>query len=303
MIPNGTVIPARGHYLAASKGYSLGSETTTFADVVYPIDASDNSGVALFNTAYPENFTLAARFDAVGFTTSPDLYREGTGLPLLGANAGNYTFLRNLNFQYPLDTGNNSTDFTFVATDAGFYGSLQAILGAPGPENLRSPIQYNDQLPVTVIDPAVAASVAPNRVRDTTAVGPNAAFGTLTLRRKITNNTSSKVTRLRLRVIDITTLNSLGYVLGGSQSDMRVLSSNDINVTITGGQVVLVRGTTLEASANQPNGGGLNSTLNAPVISLSQPLLPGQSINVQLVLGVQQSGSFRFFFNAEALVQ
>jgi hypothetical protein len=301
VIPNGTVIPARGHYLAAGKEYSLGSETTTSADVTYPTETPDNSGLALFNTAYPQNFTLAARFDAVGFTTSPDLYREGTGLPVMGANGGNYALLRKLNFGYPLDTGNNSADFIFVATNAGLYGSLQAILGAPGPENLRSPIQRNAQLPVTVIDPAVAASVAPNRVRDTTAVGPNAALGTLTLRRKITNNTGSNVTKLRFRVVDITTLNSPGYVPGGSQADVRVLSSNDVNVTITGGQMVLVRGTTIESPPNQPNGGGLNSTLNTTVISLSQPLLPGQSVNVQLALGVQQSGSFRILFNLEAL--
>jgi len=303
VIPNRTVIPARGHYLAAAYGYSLGSDILTSADLVYPVDAPDNSGLALFNTAYPASFTLANRLDAVGFTNSADLYREGTGLSLLGANAGDYAFFRKLNGGYPADTGNNSADFSFVAVDAGLYGGLQAILGAPSPENLRSPIQRNAQLPVTVIDPAVGPGVAPNRVRDTTAIGPNAAFGTLTLRRKITNNTGSNVTKLRFRITDITTLNSPGYVPGGSQADMRVLNSNDVNVTITGGQTILVRGTTLESPPSQPNGGGLNSALTTGVISLSQPLLPGQSINVQLALGVQQGGSFRFFFNLEALLQ
>jgi hypothetical protein len=72
-------------------------------------------------------------------------------------------------------------------------------------------------------------------------------------------------------------------------------------VTVTGGQSVLVRGTTVEAPPNQSSGGGLNSSLNVGVISLSQPLAPGQTINVQFVLGVQQSGSFRFFINVEAL--
>jgi hypothetical protein len=143
--------------------------------------------------------------------------------------------------------------------------------------------------------------VAPNRVRDTAAVGPNAAFGTLTVRRKITNNTGANITKLRFRISDITTLNTPGYVPGGAQSDMRVLSSGDVMLTITGGQSVLVRGTTVEAPPNQPSGGGLNSSFNVGVISLSQPLAPGQSVNVQFVLGVQQTGSFRFFFNVEAL--
>jgi hypothetical protein len=203
----------------------------------------------------------------------------------------------------PQDTGDNVADFVFVATNGGNYGGVLAILGAPGPENLFSPLQRNSTLPAVVIDPAVSATVAPNRVRDTAAVGPNAAFGTLTIRRKITNNTGANVTKLRFRIIDITTLNTPGYVAGGGQSDMRVLSSNDVTVSLSSGQNVLVRGTTLETPPSQSSGGGLNTTVNAGVITLSQPLTPGQSINVQFVLGVQQSGSFRFFFNVEALTQ
>jgi len=156
-------------------------------------------------------------------------------------------------------------------------------------------------LPVTVIDPAVSSSVAPNRVRDTTAIGPNAAAGTLSIRRTITNNTGANVTRLRFRITDITTLNTPGYVPGGSQSDMRVLSCTDFTATITGGQQVLVRGTTLETPPAQALGGGLHSTLSAGVVSLSQPLAPGQSVSVQFLLGVQQPGTFRFFFNIEVL--
>jgi hypothetical protein len=299
VLPSGTVIPARSHYLATGQGYSLAGYAT--GDLSYSLDIPENTGLALFNTAYPANFTTANRFDAVGFTTSNSLYREGAGLPSLGANVGEYSFLRKLNTGVSQDTGDNVADFYFVATNGGVYGSFVAILGSPGPENRFSPIQRNATLPVTVLDPAVAAGVAPNRVRDTAAVGPNAALGTLTMRRAVTNNTGTNITKLRFRVIDITTLNTPGYVAGGSQSDMRVLSSSDSMVTVTGGQSVLVRGTTVETPPNQPNGGGLNSSLNVGVISLSQPLAPNQSINVQFVLGVQQSGSFRFFINVEAL--
>jgi hypothetical protein len=48
-------------------------------------------------------------------------------------------------------------------------------------------------------------------------------------------------------------------------------------------------------------GGALNSSYNAGTISLSTPLAPGQSINLQFLLGVQKTGSFKFFFNIEAL--
>lgn len=299
VLPSGTIIPARSHYLAISAGYSLVGYAS--GDLSYALDIPENSGLALFNTAYPANFTTANRFDAVGFTSSNSLYREGAGLALLGASVGEYSFLRRLNSGVSQDSGDNAADFYFVATNGGVYGSLVAILGPPGPENRFSPIQRNATLPITVLDPAVAASVAPNRVRDTTAVGPNAAVGTLTMRRTVTNNTGTNITKLRFRIIDITTLNTPGYVAGGSQSDMRVLNSSDAMVTVTGGQSVLVRGTTVETPPNQANGGGLNSTLSVGVISLSQPLAPGQSVKVQIVLGVQQSGSFRFFFNVEAL--
>jgi hypothetical protein len=37
------------------------------------------------------------------------------------------------------------------------------------------------------------------------------------------------------------------------------------------------------------------------VINLGSPLAPGASINLQFLLGVQSTGSFKFFFNIEAL--
>ena len=54
-IPNGTIIPARGHYLCTnSVGYSLGSYpagngTTATGDATYLTDIPDNAGIALFN--------------------------------------------------------------------------------------------------------------------------------------------------------------------------------------------------------------------------------------------------------------
>jgi RHS repeat-associated protein len=298
VIPANTVIPARGHYLAIGSGYSLIGYAA--GDLQYFPDTPDNLGLALFNTASATNFTVSNRLDAVGFTTTANgLYREGNGLAPLMTTNGQYSFVRKMTSGFPQDTGNNAADFSFVATDGGNYGVV-AILGAPGPEGLSSPLQLNAQLPATVIDPAVGVTVAPNRVRDTTAIGPNAAAGTLTIRRTITNNTSGAVTRLRVRIVDITTLNTPGYVPGGTQSDARALSSNDTTVALSNGTQVLVRGTTVEAPPQQQNGGGLNSSLGVFAYSLSQPLAPGASTNIQFVLGVQQSGTFRFFVNIEA---
>jgi hypothetical protein len=239
VIPNGTAIPARAHYLAVGSGYSLAGYAA--GDLTYIPDTPDNLGLTLFNTASPINFTISNRLDAVGYTTTASgLYREGIGLSPLMSTNGQYSFVRKLNSGFPQDTGDNAADFAFVAVDGGNYGVI-AILGAPGPEGLSSPLQRNAQLPMTVLDPAVSANVAPNRVRDTAAIGPNAAAGTLTLRRTIFNNTGAAVTRLRVRVVDITTLNTPGYVPGGSQADMRALSSSDTTVTLSNGTQVLVR--------------------------------------------------------------
>src|SRR5262245_20665133 len=54
-IPNGTVIPNRGHYLCVnSVGYSLasypaGNGTTATGDATYTTDIPDNAGIAIFN--------------------------------------------------------------------------------------------------------------------------------------------------------------------------------------------------------------------------------------------------------------
>jgi hypothetical protein len=59
--------------------------------------------------------------------------------------------------------------------------------------------------------------------------------------------------------------------------------------------------TTLEQPPNQALGGALNSTVGVGTVTVGTPLAPGASINVQFVLGVQQSGAFKFFVNVEAL--
>lgn len=61
-----------------------------------------------------------------------------------------------------------------------------------------------------------------------------------------------------------------------------------------------VQGTTLEQPPTQTDG-GFNSSLAAGTVTPAAPLQPGQSVNVQFLLGVQQTGSFRFLINIEAV--
>lgn len=305
IIPNGTTIPARGHFLAGNaSGYNLFSYAA--ADTFYSGDIPDAGGVAIFSTALTASLDLAHRLDAAGFVGEADpLYREGVGLISPGANNGNYSFVRKLTSGAAQDTNDNAADFQFVSTDGGIYGAVQSTLGAPGPESTSSPIQRNAQIKTALIDPPAGVPNPPNRVRDSTpnSCGPsNCTLGTLTIRRRFTNNTTLSITRLRFRIVDLTTK---GAVVPGL-ADLRALDSPGGVVTVTGGGTVVVSGLTVEQGSPtvtiaQPNGGGLNTSLGVRVITVAQPLAPGANVNVEFRLGVQLGGSFRFFVNLEAL--
>ena len=300
VVPNGTVIPARGHYLLVGSGYSLGSYATGNLTLTANIEADSN--VALFNTATLANISSVTRLDAVGFDGNTgnncDLLREGANLPAATGSISQYSFVRKQTTGVPLDTNDSTADFQVVSTTpATAVGSTaQPTLGAPGTENLASPIQRNATIKSALVDVGAASTAPPNRVRDATATGANATFGTLVIRRKFTNSTGAAVTRLRFRIVDITT----APVPAGT-ADLRALTSSDVTVNLAGGGTALVRGLTLEQPPTQPNGGGLNSTLSTGVVTVGTPIANGASINVEFRLGVQQNGGFRFFINVEAL--
>ncbi len=318
-IPNGTVIPAKGHYLGVNSiayslaSYPAGSSTTATGDATYTTDIPDNTGIALFATSTPANFTLANRLDAVGSTLEANtLYKEGTGYPALTPFSINYSFYRdNCGKSGSIttfgacptgglvkDSNDNSADFVFVDTNGTSAGAGQR-LGAPGPENLSSPIERNASFPVNLLDPCVGATLPPNRIRD---FGAGGTFGSLDIRRTVVNNTGGTVTRLRFRLVDFTTFPAPSGI-----ADLRAQTSTDVAVMVdrapcgSGNSSVTVRGTTLEQPPSQPNGGGFNSSMSAGTINLATPLANGASIDLRFVLGVQQTGLFKFFINVEAL--
>jgi hypothetical protein len=296
VIPFGTTIPARGHYLVAnSDGYSLSAypaaqATTATPDLTYTTNIPDTgAGVALFNTSNPANMTAANRFDAAGEGNAAALYREGAGLaPAAGVGAdAEHSYVRQAPTGRPQDTDGNGADFVLVSTDGAVLGGVQSTLGAPGPENLTSPIERNSQFGTFLLDSSQSAANPPNRERDSTPdLANNSQFGTLTIRRRITNNTGAAVTRLRFRVSIIT-----GYpVTDASLADLRVRSSTDTTVNVNDPATcapnpapctVTVRGTTLEPPSGV-NNGGLNSSLtvsavtSAPTSSVVGPVVGGE---------------------------
>ena len=322
VVPNGTVIPNRGHYLCVnSVGYSLasfpaGNGTTATGDATYTTGIPDNAGIAIFNTSVAASFVLANRMDAVGSTSEANsTYKEGTGYPALTPFSIDYSFYRDdcgksgsittfgaCTISTPKDTNNNAADFIFVDTNGTSAGGGQR-LGAPAPENLSSPIQRNASFIGNRLDPCVSGASPPNRVRDFTSdPANNSTFGTLDIRLTFTNNTGGNVTRLRFHVMDITTFPAPSGI-----ADLRPRTSTAVVVTVdrapcgSGTSNVTVQGTTLEQPPTQANGGGFNSSLSAGTVTLATPLANGASLDTRFLLGIQQNGSFKFFFNVEAL--
>ena len=253
--------------------------------------------------------------DSVGFVGNSGTiaYIEGQGLaPTTGARPNvEHAWVRKINpvTNLPQDTDNNAADFQLVSVTGTTFNAnptpIQSILGAPGPENASSPIHPNKVNALT-LDPGAAGTSGANLVRNTTPDPTNnSTFGTLAIRRTITNTTGASITRLRFRIFDITTLN--GTPPAGT-ADLRArTSAPPANVAITGpnaacpGNICPMAATTLEQPPAQAAGGGLNSSLSAGTITLGTPLANGNSINVEFLFGVQQEGNFRLGFLIEGV--
>lgn len=301
-IPNGTVIPAKAHYLVTnSLGYSLnsypaGNGTTATGDLSYASDIPQNMGMALFKSILA--LDMNNRICATGFTISDPLYKEGAGLTQLFADIANninYSFFRIETIGGPKNTGNNSVDYKFGDTQGSSMPAGQN-LSAPGPENLSSPVNKGGGIVITFADPTLPVSSVPNFVRDFTP-DPinNSVFGTLDFHLKIKNQTAAPITRLRFRIAGLSTFPSPP---GGA--DLRARTSQDILINVNG-NAYACRGTTLETPPLQPNGGGLNSSMSVNSIYLAQPLAVNDSIFVRLMFGSQQNGNILVSFIAEAL--
>jgi hypothetical protein len=338
IIPNNTAIPARGHYLAVNNGgsgctgsysnsdYPAGNGTTATGDNTLNEDIPSNAGIALFNTSNQGSFNLANRLDAVGTSAEANpLYKEGTGYPVFQSinETANprYSIFRNAQSGLPQDTNNNETDFqtadessTEMCTSTANFNCRR--LGAPGPENLSSPVQHNADIKASLVDPQCPGITVNPTLRSacrferrSEQVGPAPSFGTFAIRRRFTNMTGSPVTRLRFRIVDVTN----DFLAPSNIADIRAITSPQVTATCqnesgtphlcsdTGLPTTTIEGTTREPDQPFSNGGGFNSTVSAGTVTLANPLTSGASLNLQFLFGVQQSGAFRFFVNVEAL--
>lgn len=305
-IPESTFLPGRSHYLIANAvGYSL--STYAEADLTYgdassgTIDLPADDGLVLINAAN-------SIVDAVGFTTTPTPYKEGTGITTVDGTPGEFSFVRKVNLNNVLDAGTNRADFQLVSTTAAAFGRTgtdgtpdgRSSLGAPGPQSLGSLIAATSEFSNFVLDTGATANQAPNRVRNT--ADPRAPLGTLTYRRRFVNNTGAQVTQLRLRVTDISTIGNRSPAQS-QQAIIKMLSEGNATVTLTGGGTVPVLGTQLESpspsGSNYATGGGLNASL---LVTLGGGgIAPGGSFNLHYTFGIETGGTFRLVFVVESV--
>ncbi len=307
-IPQGTVIPAHGHLLLAGPGslYSLSSYAASDGELF-------DTGWSLAQPAFGGVRLVApggAVIDRVGFAGAPAGFFAGTGLTVPPAlPAAQFAWVRNVSAGAPVNTSDNAADFSYVAAGDNDTAHGSPVLGAPGPGNLVSPVVHNDILQSGLLDPGVSAGSSPNRIF--TAGSP----GTLIINRTITNcsgqpragacanalagTTARTVTRLRLRVTGLTTLDSPGA--GATQAVLKADSSSGETGlaganTCSGSTAVM--GLTLD-SPSVSGLGGLGSSWTATAGLPAGGLAPGQCINVEFKFDVAQGGRFSFAYNAE----
>lgn len=289
-------IPALGHLLLInSGGYSLGSVAA--GDVSFAGDIAFGSPLTLKNAG-------GAAVDFVGNLTT-------IASPSSATNQ--YAFVRRLESGVPADSGNDALDFNLVDTGAtasttgatGVGAMTAARLGAPGPQNVSSPIQRNSQVTLLPINAATVGTPTEGRYasKNSALDSPN---GRLTLRRTLTNNTGATVTVMRFRVVAMTG----GTTTASGVADLRALTS--AGVTVNGTKVV--QGMALDAPstptvapsgfganpASTGNGGGLNSSWSVVALP-SGGLLNGQTINVEFLFGIVQNGTYRVVVDTELL--
>ncbi len=295
----GTVIPARGHFLCAnSDGYSSGrppgraTATTATPDADLHRQHPEQHGRRpLQHVEHGQLLDRDAARRRRPASEANALYREGTGYPALTQFLINHSFYRDncgkggsitIARRVPdrrLAEGHEQQRRGLRLRGDERHASAGAgqRLGAPGPENLSSPVQRNSQLAAGNIDPSVGSSNAPNRVRDFTSRPAKQ----LDLRHAADSQDDHEqhggyrhaAALPRHRPDDVPC--ALG-LRRPARAHFELTPSVPAVVTISGtnaacpANICTVQQTTLEQPPAQPNGGAFNSTLSVGSVTLAE---------------------------------
>ena len=223
--PTAPSFPNRGHYLCVnSVGYSLGAYpagngTTATGDATYTTDIPTTPASRIFNTnvageLHPRQPPGRGRLDERGEHALQGRHRLSGADAVLDRLRVLPRRLRQAGLDHDVRRRATSRHADGHQQQRGrlhlrrhqrhLSAGAGQRLGAPGPENLSSPIQRNASFAVRV-----ARRVrSPRPPRPTaSATSPaipanNSTFGTLDSAGRFVNNTGGNVTRLRFRVID-----------------------------------------------------------------------------------------------------
>ncbi len=306
-IAQGAVIPAHGHLLLTgpNNSYSLSGYAASNGELF-------DTGWSLAQPAFGGVRLVApggAVIDRVGFAGAPAGFFAGTGLSAPAALPGSqFAWVRTVR-RAAGQHGQQRRRLQLPRPVRQRHGARLAGAGCARPGNLVSPIVHNDILQSALLAPSAAAGSSPNRI--VTAGSP----GTLIINRTITNcagqprtgvcaeapagTTAQTVTRLRLRITGLTTLDSPGA--GATQAVLKADSST--------GETGLPGANTCNGSTNvvglpldSPSvtgSGGVGSSWTATPQLPAGGLAPGQCVNVEFKFDVAQGGRFSFAYNAE----
>ena len=175
-----------------------------------PIGPQDPVGHAAASSNDLREYSFVRKHGISGGAWSGPVYNDSNNNAVdfaLVANAGDVSANQaGLDLGFAIFAGN-----PFDPSPAGFPGTeaaTSAVFGAPGPQSKASPVErnFNTQFIRTLFDTGSAANVSPNIERNSTIVC-GGSRGDLILRFTYRNNTTLNQSNLRVRWIDISTIN------------------------------------------------------------------------------------------------
>ena len=242
-IPNGTVIPARGHYLFVGTAYSLadyGGAMAAAGNATLTAEIEANRNVALFSTADVTQISSVNRLDAVGFGANTggvcDLLREGndaarrdagtrhcsastaTSAELCATSCRVWAVRRRANRRTRMSTRWTSSLLTPRRSMPGLERSWgrRGRRTSPRRAGCRTPTSRWGCWTIRRLRRRCRTECATVSMTDPVT----SSFGTLSIRRRVVNNTGGTVTRLRFRIVELTT-----FPTPPGTADLRALTS------------------------------------------------------------------------------
>ena len=293
-----TTLPIDSPTLPTGRSYLISGPAFSLAAIAHPdYPSGTDLGAGGIKVLAPD--TAATATDAVG-PNDPG-YHLGTPLPAFtGTPTDQYAWVRTQATGYLKNTQDNAADFALVSAGGGLVGAVQSMLGSASPTGYTDPWPHTFQIRSTLADPAKAANQNPNRV--VVKITPGHP-GSLQVRRVLTNTTTGTVTSMTLRITTISEANGLTAPASagtGTKAQIRATNPATPTSTITvAGAPVTVHNLSIDPPVAANPGGGLNTTLTAPLPPGGLP--PGTSMTVGLTFATDVSGTFWFNYAVDTL--